>query len=290
MPNLDVFDPTLSTTILTLGIALVVAAIVGGGFEAAGTKIPVITGWRRQGGAALFGIALFGFGWSALQAGHWRADYNALKAGMISTPPLPAATVADNLNALAVKAAANYNRNCEIAYFIYDHKVDIPVAVKLQLNKAVRGAAPALQCYLDVAQLSAKALMETQQTVAVARPIARAASSVATAVSSSAETPAERILEAITQAGASGWVYLGPTAGSGRLGAKRTVVETSPHVGDMLTTATAVHLRDPAAQNHLSQARVVGVVPKGSSVHVNVLSGLGGSNVWARISVTQEPH
>lgn len=284
MPELDALDPTLSTTILTLGIVLIAGAILGGGLEAAGTKLPVIAGWRRQAVTAAFGLALVGLGWYALQAARWYGNYMALVNGMNAHPPFPPQTVEDNLNLLADGAVASYSRNCKIAYFIYDHNVDIPAAVRLQLINAQQAHSRALQCYIDVEQLAAAKLKPEQ--VPSAPPSARVVP-VTRPVRS--ESSAEKILEAVTPEGSMGWVWLGPNAAPGRLGAGRTVIEEVASPGGTLTTATAAHLRDPAVTSSFSRAKVIGVIPRGSTIAVAELSGTNGANTWARVRVAHEP-
>jgi hypothetical protein len=284
MPNLDVLPSSLSTAILTLGIALIAAGIVGGGFEAAGTKIPVIAGWRRQVGAAVFGLALVGFGWSALQAARWHDDYVALVNKVDAQPPPPADFVADNLNALATSAAENYTRNCAIANFISVHKVDVPLAVKRRLRK--NGGSPALQCYLDLAEKSAEAV-----TVATRSKTREAHPTGAVSPVPTVSNGPERVLEALTQVGATGWIYLGRSDGQAEIKSERKVQELTPRVGATLKTITDEYLHDPAAQKPFSSSRVVGIIPKGSEVLVGDLALSGNSNefTWARVTFTQGP-
>ncbi|HEX3466909.1 MAG TPA: hypothetical protein VHT05_02290, partial [Candidatus Elarobacter sp.] len=158
MPDLGILSPTVATTILTLGLALVVAAIIGGGIEAMGNNIPVITGWKRQVATGLFGVLLVGFGWEALQAANWRAGYMDLVAGMSAVPPFPTGTVEDRLNTLANDAGDDQSRNCLIADFIFDHNVELPISVKQRLIDAKTGNVPALTCYLQIEQQAASQL------------------------------------------------------------------------------------------------------------------------------------
>ncbi|MBV9439631.1 MAG: hypothetical protein JOZ24_06540 [Candidatus Eremiobacteraeota bacterium] len=291
MPELDALDPHLSTAILTLGIVLIAGAIVGGGLEAAGTKLPVIAGWRRQLVTAAFGVALVGLGWYALQAARWYGDYMALVNGMNAHPPFPPQTVEDNLNLLADSAASSYSRNCKIAYFIYDHNVDIPAAVRLQLQGAQHTGSGALQCYIDVERLAAEKLTATSAQRPAASAVAHPpfVGSPPQAQPSPAVRSAERILEVVTPEGATGWIWLGRNAAPGRLQSDRTVIEDAPAAGQSLTTSTAAHLRDPAATSSFSEAKVVGVIPKGSTVAVVELRGSNGTNTWARVRVAHEP-
>src|SRR5262245_45278581 len=48
----------MTTTLLTTGLACMIAAIIGGGLKALGTEIPVIKSRNRQVALGLFGVAL----------------------------------------------------------------------------------------------------------------------------------------------------------------------------------------------------------------------------------------
>lgn len=55
---------TTGTTLVLLGVACIIAAIVGGGFKLARTEFPTITSVRRQLLLALFGLILILGGWA----------------------------------------------------------------------------------------------------------------------------------------------------------------------------------------------------------------------------------
>ncbi|HEV2746950.1 MAG TPA: hypothetical protein VGW34_06590 [Allosphingosinicella sp.] len=55
---------TTGTTLVLLGVACIIAAIVGGGFKLARTEFPTITSVRRQFLLALFGLILILGGWA----------------------------------------------------------------------------------------------------------------------------------------------------------------------------------------------------------------------------------
>ncbi len=48
----------MSNTLLTAGLACIVAAIVGGGLKAFGIEIGILRSWKRQGLLAMFGAVM----------------------------------------------------------------------------------------------------------------------------------------------------------------------------------------------------------------------------------------
>src|SRR5258708_32133115 len=48
----------MSKTLLTVGLACIVAAIVGGGLKAFGIEIGILRSWKRQGLLAMFGAVM----------------------------------------------------------------------------------------------------------------------------------------------------------------------------------------------------------------------------------------
>ena len=64
----------MSTTALSVGLACIIAAIVGGGMKALGIEVPTINSVKRQTTLAGFGVALLGI------------------AFILSRPPIPPAT------------------------------------------------------------------------------------------------------------------------------------------------------------------------------------------------------
>jgi hypothetical protein len=84
----------MSETLITIGVACVIAAIVGGGLEAAGIKFPVLNSVARQLLAAAFGLllCLFGFYYDRLRNPAPAATGNAAvidKTGVEHAPPSP---------------------------------------------------------------------------------------------------------------------------------------------------------------------------------------------------------
>ena len=98
----------METTLITAGIACIVAAIVGGGLKAFSIEIHVLESGRRQAALGVFGAILLaaGFGWSALS----RA------AGPEPTAPPSAATASARPPAPAASASAA-TAECSAAWF-----------------------------------------------------------------------------------------------------------------------------------------------------------------------------
>lgn len=57
------------TTLLTTGLACIIAAIVGGGLKAFGIEIPNLQSWKRQGLLGMFGVLLIIAGYSLHETG-----------------------------------------------------------------------------------------------------------------------------------------------------------------------------------------------------------------------------
>jgi hypothetical protein len=85
----------METTLITAGIACIIASIVGGGLKAFSIEIHVLESGRRQAALGAFGAVLLaaGFGWSALSRAAEPAREAPPSAPAVSgRPPSPAAS------------------------------------------------------------------------------------------------------------------------------------------------------------------------------------------------------
>jgi hypothetical protein len=148
--------------LLLLGITLIIAAVVGGGLDAAGIiRIPILTNGRTRTGIAVFGVLIMAFAYVSVdsaKAAQSRTNFsleyeNLIKgaAGIPTPPPWPDQAVADELEALAVSAGTDVGMNCELANFISVHRIpsnDWPATLSEKLIAASKGVSGLdLDCY-----------------------------------------------------------------------------------------------------------------------------------------------
>jgi len=115
----------MATTLLTTGLLCVIAAIVGGGIEAFGGKVPVIQSSKRQAALGLFGIVLLLGAW-------FSSSSNAAKIGSNELQALPVPELAKlDLRSMTFNA----NGPDGLALRVYNGTVwtlkDVTVHVKL---------------------------------------------------------------------------------------------------------------------------------------------------------------
>jgi hypothetical protein len=301
--NLDVAS---LEKMLLFGAVLIVAALVGGGLDAAGIiKLPAFRDWRTQSGVGLFGAVIIVFSVFALGSANFATNLELLENGAAGIPPpqWPSTRVQDALENLSVEAAEDPNRNCEIANFIAVHTVPLPLSVTIKLQAASNGGnAPDLACYRDVVD-AAKAAANQSSSMTQPRVVQIAENDspypitdvpeapvrlVAQKSELAAPTARTNILEAIAAVGQQGWMYLGRYQ-KGALGSDRTITNASAAVGQTISIKTAVNLREVGSDTNYRTHKIVSVIPPRSTVAVEALTPTSGTYGWARVHIVSLP-
>jgi hypothetical protein len=147
--------------LLLVGIALMIAALVGGGLEAAGIKLPILSSKGARLAVGTFGAVIMVFAYLSVQstnADKLRANFETKldrvvmgASGIPTPPPWSSQAVADELEGLSVAAGSDVGMNCEIANFVRIHKLPIgdwPTTLQQRFVSAGKGdTSPALICY-----------------------------------------------------------------------------------------------------------------------------------------------
>ena len=270
---------TLLIGFIVLGVALVVAAVVGGGLQAFGYNFPIIPGWKRQVVAGLVGIILAVLSWTIYDLRQrdiaFQTSFLTIANGAAGVPPPPWSPqqISIRLDDLVTQAGTDTLRNCKVAAIIEEYKVSpIPFVVREDLQDSQKNNAVWLKCYRDIV------------TRAVEHATINTSGSQKAEVASSA--PATAILEAVTTTNTRGWMYLGRLQADGSLAqGDRTIAQDRVKNGDDVTTTTGVYLHAPATAGHRSDGKVTGVVPTGSTVSILNVSPPSESYQWAEVSV-----
>jgi hypothetical protein len=152
--------------LLLIGIFLIVAALIGGGLEAANLiKLPILSDRRTRAAVGILGAILMSFAYVSIQTSQRAATnaearaefgkkYDQLLMGAAAIPTPPAwsdQAIADKLEDLAVSAGADVGMNCELTNFMRVHKlpyVDWPTTLQERFVSASQSpAAGFLVCY-----------------------------------------------------------------------------------------------------------------------------------------------
>ena len=276
---------TLLISFIVLGVALVVAAVVGGGLQAFGYNFPIIPGWQRQVAAGLVGLILAVLSWTIYDLRQrdivFQTSFLAIANGAAGVPPPPWSPqqISVRLDDLVTQAGTDTLRNCKVAAIIEEYKVSpIPFVVREDLQDSQTSNAVWLKCYRDiVTRAVAHATVNTTGTTG--SPRAELATSA----------PATAILEAVTTTNTRGWMYLGRLQADESLAqGGRTISQDRVQEGDAVTTTTGVYLHARATAGHRSDGKVTGVVPTGSTVTILSVSPPSEPYEWAEVSIAQK--
>lgn len=273
-------DPTTLKGFISLGVVLVVAAAVGGGIEALGQKIPVLTGWKRQTIVAVLGTVLAAFSWWKLEvtqdSSAFQTAYQNVANGAAGSPPPPwtPQRLSSGLENLVVQAGRDHDRNCLIAGIIDDyHVAPMPFVIRENLQASQSNSAPWLQCYRDILAKASQTITATAAGPSATHLLAKNA-------------PSADILKAATLPDTQGWMYLGKLQADGSLGNDRTILQTRVAQGDTVIPKTDVYLRREMPAGQRRKGAVVGIVPVGTKVTVRQLAPSSEKPyVWAQVSV-----
>lgn len=257
---------------ITLGVVLVIAAVIGGGLKLFGYNIPVIHSWQRQVILAFVGVVLAGLSGAVYNLGQQQAtqqaaqqaamsDFNtkltAIENGAAGNPPWPPERIEVSLGDVATLAGTDVNLNCRVADVIGTYHVSLPPVITVELQDSQNGSAAWLRCYrLAIGKAEAKAAQSMTGS-----PKAEIASS----------TQSTAILAAVTTANTQGWMYLGQLQ-AGSLDQARTILQDRVNVGGTVTTTKGVYLHEQGAPGDRSAGKIIGVVPAGSEVSIRNLS------------------
>jgi hypothetical protein len=135
----------VATTLLTAGIACIVAAIVGGGLKAFGLEIPVLASSRRQAGLGAFGLALLAAAAVASGGGSlWRGEATVAGRPANSSGGDAAASSDCFASSLGAVAADRLERveSGTAAFQIAapNERKDVPMAVVIEDRRRAVGA------------------------------------------------------------------------------------------------------------------------------------------------------
>ncbi len=269
----------LLISFITLGVVLVIAAVIGGGLQVLGYNIPVIPGWERQVLAAVLGIVLTVLSWNIYT---FRQNESAFKTALAEIengaegkppPPWSPGKISTHLGDLVPLAGTDTERNCQVAGVIEVYKVSpIPLVVREKLQDSQKSSVIWLKCYRDVVALAG------------AHATVNASGSPKAEVASGTQSTA--ILEAVTTTSSRGWMYLGQLQADRSLGQSRTILQDRVKDGETVTTKTDVYIHAQGTAGNRAKTKVIGVVPVGSKVSILNLSLPSEPYLWAEVSVS----
>jgi hypothetical protein len=281
--------------LLTLGLVLVLAAIIGKALELRGISIPTIDGTPRQVVVGVVGVLLVFVAVWAMRAQAWADRLEALESA-IDSKSVSARHVNYELDRLAADADHSLFRNGRLCDFIYDYNEPLPREVKDRIAPSSRGSIdPTFACYHAISTRAVADLNNTQAALLAQHASSGTpAQAPATAPTKTELTSTQqnrdasvRIVKAATQAGQTGWVYLGKAGADSALG-DRTIFERYPNEGQLVTTTTDVKLHDPqVSAGPLASSPIVGIISRGSLVKIEQLRTTPANFVWAKVSLVR---
>jgi hypothetical protein len=318
-------DTATAEKFLYLGIAVLIAAIAGGGLNAAGIlNIPTLRSWKVQAAVGAIGIATMVFAVLAFEQASqtaaradWEKQMIALENAVVGIPPppYPPDLVRVHLVNLVVLAGDDQIENCDIATFVaeYANRLDtIPDQVISRMRNPSQTSA-GQECYAEVERAAEVIQTKSSSTAGAAAtktvgartgyrrveaPMiaaidAAAVSTIVEILNASPDAVADqsssaaRILESLTASGDQGYVYLGSSGSD--LGPNRTVLESTVRANGSATIKTAVNLRKIDTDMNLRSHDVYRVLVPGTKIAIESLIPSAGGYMWARVRVTSVP-
>jgi len=315
-----IIDTGTAEKLLYLGIGLIIAAIVGGGLDAAGViTLPPLRNWKTQAGVAAIGAVVMSLALVGLiQAGNaaassaWDAQMSSLAQGTVGipAPALKPDFIRFELVELLSSAGDDYHKNCSVAAFIveFSDRLDyVPQAVtvrmlhplgtqsdvcyqeslaaaeQLQTEASRKGsstAAPVGELDLPVPLLASRDLGIALEAL---RPTKTNVDEIQVATTSAA-----RLLESLTAVGDEGYVYLGDEDGA-VLGSNRTIDENTAAAGKTATVRVLLNLRAIGNDSDYRNHSVYRVLAPGTRVTIERLTPVTAQHLWARVRVVSLP-
>lgn len=325
MPQLDL--GTLRD-LLIIGIAVLLAAMIGGGLDAAGFfKIPHIRDWRVQLLVGAFGACLMGgsiVGFTEAQASldtaqssaQWETKFENLRRGSAGLPPPKWSPqfISDELEEITVGAGDDLLRNCEVAAFVTEHAAPLPYLVSVRIKNSTKATSQTLQCFRQLVEqarddASRRATTSEIRTVSNSvdarhalfasndplplvdelRSRRRVPLRLAQASEVAPDGPTTNILEAAASVDERGWIFLGTNV-NGQLGPDRTIVDPAATVGALVDTRLSVNLRRLSPDDDdYRRHRVQAIAPPGTRLFIERLVPSDGDYVWARVRIVALP-
>ncbi len=197
--------------------------------------------------------------------------------------------------------AQNDSQRCSVGGLYLDVAQElahplIPQSLKIFLADGERRNVACVAQLADTAErLESHRVSQTAPVHVAAGTTTASQESVLRASTTPRTTAASQVLQALTNAGTSGWVYLGSKALNATVLTYPTIDQTSiPGAGDSVTTSVALNIRK-TTDPRTAMGEILRVIPKGSELRLTgsvvgvdhiVNSTKVGYYVWAPITIT----